>query len=49
MSEGLFFATNLYALETLVKPRFQILPRDIFLCFASFFWGDLLCIRKETE
>ena len=48
MPECLFFATKLYVLETIVESRFEILPRDVFLCFAGLLWADLLCIRKET-
>ena len=38
----------LFVLETKVQTRFEILPRDVFLCFAGYVWAQFLCIRKET-
>ena len=48
-ARSLFFASKLYVSQTIVELRFEILPRDVFLCFAGFIWADLLCILKETR
>ena len=47
--ECLFFASKLYVLETILEPGFEILPREVFLCFAGFLWADILCIRKKNR
>ena len=44
----LFFASKLSVLETLCKLSDQILPRDVSLCFADFFWVNLQRLREEA-
>ena len=41
-------AWNLLFIEWATKLRLEILPRDVFVGFVSFFQVDLRCIRIET-
>ena len=47
--ECLFLASELYVLETIVELRFEILPRDVFLCFAGFFEQIYYAFAKKPD
>ena len=47
--ERLFFAFNLFSLETTIEPCFEFLPRLVFLCLAIFLWTDLQSFCREPE
>ena len=48
MPERLFFDSKWIFLERAIKHGFEILSRDVFLCFAGFFWEDSLYNRRWT-